>query len=77
MRSARPDDTERRFDMLAPFRFRQLGENQRQLDVLKRGEHGDQVVHLEDEAHVPRAPLRQLAAGHVGDLIAVDRNAAG
>jgi hypothetical protein len=37
-------------------------EQQRQLDVLERGEHRDQVVELEDEADRARAPLRELAA---------------
>ena len=32
------------------------GEQQGQLHVAEGGEHGDQVVHLEDEAHVPGAP---------------------
>ena len=48
-------------DVAAPSRraraarfFESLREQQRQLDVLERGEHRDQVVHLEDEADVAR-----------------------
>jgi hypothetical protein len=56
--------------MLATFGFGEFGQQQGQFDVLERGEHGDEVVHLEDEADVARAPVGQLAAGHVRDLIA-------
>src|SRR5260370_28610486 len=34
---------------------------QRQLDVLERGQHGNQVVQLKDEPDMPRAPGRQRA----------------
>ena len=44
--------------------------SKRQFDVLKRGQHRDEVVHLEDETDVARAPVGQLAAGHVRDFIA-------
>src|SRR5262249_13199828 len=72
---AESDDTERSLDVLAAIGFRQLGEEQRQLHVLKRGEHRDQVVHLEDEADVASAPLCELVGGHMGDLVAGDRDA--
>ena len=71
------DDAESGFDVLAAFGLGELGEQQRQLDVLKGGEHGNQVVHLEDEADVARAPLGELAGGHVGDFVAGDGDAAG
>ncbi len=38
---------------------RQLRQQQRQLDVARRGQHRQQVVQLEDEADVPRAPGRR------------------
>src|SRR5262249_16252419 len=49
---------------------RELCEQQRKLDVLERSKHWNQVVHLEDKADVARAPLGELAGGHVRDLIA-------
>ena len=70
------DDSEGSLDVLAALGFRELGQQQRQLDVLKRSEHGNQVVHLENESDMARAPLGELAAGHVRDLVAGDGNAA-
>src|SRR5258706_73795 len=64
------DDAKRGFDVLAAFGFGELGEQQRQLDVLECGEHGNEVVHLEDETDVARAPLRELIGGHVRDFVA-------
>ena len=61
--------------MPARFRrsdFRQLGEQQRQLDVLLGRQHGQKVVELEHEPDVLRAPLRQLAAAQRADGHAVD-----
>ena len=71
------DDAERGFNVLAPLGFGELGEEQRQLDVLKGREHGDEVVHLEDEADVACAPLGELTGGHVRDFVASDGDAAG
>ena len=69
------DDLERdRRARLRRSRLRQLREQQRQLDVALGGQHRQQVVELEDEADVLRAPLRQRAAAerrsisHAGDL---------
>ena len=53
-------------------RLRQLGQQQRQLDVALGGEHRQQVVELEDEADVLRAPARQLAARQRADVRAAD-----
>src|SRR5438445_6843070 len=66
---AQPHDRQRRLDVTPALRLRQAGQQERQLRVLEGGEHGDQVVHLEDEPHVARSPGRQLAGGHVGDLV--------
>ena len=63
--------------MLAALGFRETCEQQREFDVLVRRQHRDEVVHLEDEPDVPGAPLCQLAARHVGDLVARDGNGAG
>ena len=68
-----PDDLQRDARPLSPLRLRQLRQQQRQLDVLLGRQHRQQVVELEDEPDVLRAPLRQLAAaeradGHAADL---------
>src|SRR5215470_10439360 len=65
------DNVQRCLDVLAPFRLGELGEQQRQLDILKRGKNRNQVVHLKDEAYVPGPPLRERAARHVGDFVSV------
>src|SRR5580704_13486478 len=69
-------DSESSFHVLTPLGFRELGEEQRQLHVLKRREHGDQVVHLKNKSDVASAPFGELAAGHVGDFVAGDSDAA-
>src|SRR5205814_6058268 len=63
---AEGDDAERRYHVIAALRLREIRQEQRQLHVLERGEHRDEVVQLEDEADVARAPggersLRQAA----------------
>jgi hypothetical protein len=62
--------------VLAPLGLRELGQQQRKFDVLERRQHRNQVVHLKNESHVPRAPLRQFARRHVRDFIAVHGDAA-
>src|SRR5260370_39639864 len=54
------DDAERGFDVLAAIGSRELGEQKRELDVLESGEHGNEVVHLNDENEVARTSLREL-----------------
>ena len=46
------DHAQRRLRALLALGREQLGEQERQLDVLERGEHRHQVVRLEDEADV-------------------------
>src|SRR5260370_6535157 len=70
------DDAKRGFDMLAAMGFRELGEQKRELDVLESGEDRNEVVHLKDEADVTGAPLGELVAGHVSNLVAGNGNAA-
>src|SRR6266851_6997229 len=70
------DDGESGFHVLAALRLGKLGQEQRKLDVLKRREHGDEVVHLENKTDVAGAPLRQLAARHVRNFVTVDGDAA-
>src|SRR5690606_5029730 len=50
----------------------QVGQQQRQLDVALRAEHRHQVVELEHVADVLAAPVRQAAAAHGVDALAVD-----
>jgi len=58
------------------FGLGEFGEQQRQLNILERSEHGNQVVHLEDEAYVTRAPLGKFTARHVRNFVAGDGDAA-
>ncbi len=51
---------QRRADIGAALRLRQIGEQQRQLHILLGGQQGHQVVELEHEADVARAPAREL-----------------
>ena len=70
-----PDQRERGLDALAPIAARQRRQQQRQLDVLERGEHRHQVVELEDEADVRRAPRGELRLGELRDVDAGDVDA--
>src|SRR2546430_708277 len=70
------DDSESGFDVLAALRTRKLRQKQWKFDVLIGGEHGNEVVHLEDETDVAGAPVRELTAGHVSDLVAIHGDAA-
>ena len=49
----------------------QLGEEQGQFHVLKGREDRDQLVELEDEAHVGGPPIGQLGLGEPGQIDAV------
>src|SRR5260370_26777246 len=71
------DDAQCGFHVLATLRLREFGQQQRQLDVLKRSEHWNEVVHLENKTNMAGAPLRQLTAGQVRNFVAVDGDAAG
>jgi hypothetical protein len=57
--------------------FGKLRKQQRQLDVLKRGQNGDEVIHLKNEADVARSPCRQFTRRHVRDFIAGHRDRSG
>ncbi len=62
-------DLERGQRPLPPLGLREMGEQERQLHVLGGGEHRDEVVELEDEAHVVAAEAGELGLaepGHVG-----------
>lgn len=66
----KPDDGKCVFDLLAAFGFRERREHEREFDVLVGGEHGDEVVELEDEADVVGAPFRELRFAHCADVVA-------
>src|SRR5215469_2983605 len=67
-----PHDLERDGDVLAALRGRELGEQQRQLDVAFGGEHRHEVVELEDEADVVGAPVRERSARELVDAAIAD-----
>ena len=66
-------------DVDAPFalRFGEWRQEQRQLDVLRRRQHGHQVVELEDEPDVARPPRGAGALAHPADLLAGHSNRSG
>ena len=72
----RSDNRQRSFNVRAAFGLRELGQQQRQFHVLERREHRNEVVHLEDKPDMPGPPFRELSGGHVGDLVAGDRDTA-
>src|SRR5579864_107116 len=69
------DHRECRLHVLAALRAGEFGQKQRKLDVLISRENGNEVIHLENESHVPRPPVRELAPGHMRDFVAVHGDA--
>ena len=67
---------ERGQHMRVALAAREPCQQQRQLDVLERGQHRHQVVELEDEADVRGAPVGELAFAQRGDVDAADLDAA-
>ena len=67
-----PDRAERDLGTPAPLGARQIRQQQRQLDVLDRAQHRDQVVELEDEPDVARAPCRERVLVETGERLARD-----
>ncbi|KAG1081628.1 hypothetical protein G6F40_015417 [Rhizopus arrhizus] len=70
------DQGQRDLRIALALRGVEVGQQQRQLDVLLRGQHRHQVVELEHEADVVAAPGRQLAAAHLVDALAFDADLA-
>src|SRR5882757_8717762 len=62
--------------MFAALGLPKLREQQRKLPVLKRRQHRNQVVHLEDKSNVSRTPFRKAACRHVRDFVPGHRDAA-
>ena len=69
---AQADQLQCDFGIALALRAGQAGQQQRQLDVALRGQHRHQVVELEHVADVLAAPVRELAALHRVDALAVD-----
>src|SRR5215212_4804954 len=67
-----PDHLQRRRRPSARLFGLRAGYQERQLDVLDRGEDRDQVVGLEDEAHLLRPEACALPVGHARDGLALD-----
>ena len=72
-----PDNLQGKLSTLAAFAATEVGQQQRQLDVLACGQYRQQVVELEDKADVRRAPVRQLPVRHAGEFDTADFDAAG
>ena len=68
---AQIDSLERFEGALAPLRRRDAGEHHRELDVLERGEAGDEMEELEHETDVTLAELGELGFVEPRDLAAV------
>ena len=70
------DHLERGLDVLAPLLAVEPGQQQRQLDVLRRGQHRHQIVELEDEADIGGAKARELALRQPVDALPGDMDLA-
>jgi hypothetical protein len=64
------DDLESGLDMLAALLLAELGQQQRQLDVLRRRQHRHQVVELKHEADAGRAPAGEFVLAQPVDALA-------
>ena len=70
---AEPDPVEHGEGPVASLPGTDAGHEQRQLDVLGRGEDRDEVEALEDEPHAPGPVLGAAGVGHAVEVLAVDR----
>src|SRR5712671_823384 len=70
------DDGEGGFDVFPAFGFGEMGEQQGQLNISLRGEHGKKIVELEYETDMTRAPGGQLAIGQFVHAFAGDADGA-
>ena len=64
------DQLQRRHHVIAPLLRIQLGQQQRQLHVLKRGQHRDQIERLEHVPDVLVPPARRLRIVEAEDVLA-------
>src|SRR5487761_2096617 len=71
------DELEGSLDALAALGARQRRQLQRQLDVAERRQHRHQVVELEDESDVHRAPQREIGVREARDVDAADADLPG
>src|SRR6266850_1590206 len=72
----KPHDLQGNRDILLALRRGELGQQQRQFDIALRAQHRHQVVELEHEADVVRAPVCELAAGKLVNAAAADADLA-
>ena len=72
----RPTTLSAAFDVFSALGLGEMREQQRQLDVALGGERRQQIVELEHEPDVPRAPGGELAVGELVDAIAADLHGA-
>jgi hypothetical protein len=72
-----PDHGKRGVNALGALLAVQFGEQQRQFDVLRRGQHRHQIIELEDEADIGGAPGGEFALGETIDALVGHRNLAG
>ncbi len=66
------DERQGNVDALAPLTTGKIRKQQRQLDVFERREHWHEIVELEDEPDMRRAPCREIALGQTRDVDAAD-----
>jgi hypothetical protein len=69
-----PDERECDHRVLAPLGGGEVRQQKRELDVLPRRQYRQEVVELEHEADVLRAPARELAARQLVDALAADQD---
>ena len=69
---AEPDLAQDCLSPVAPLRRRDLLEKHHELDVLQRGEHGHEIVRLEDEPDPVAPDIGQARLRQVGELPVFD-----
>ena len=77
MRGLETDRGERLVDAAAPLDAPDAAEEERQLDVPRRGQARHQMEELEDEADLLAADAGELLVGERADLVAVETVGAG
>ena len=71
------DHFQRQEGALASLALAHVLQQQRQFDVLERRQHRHQIVELEDEADVARAPVGEFGFVELADILAGDDQLAG
>src|SRR5262245_31252653 len=71
-----PDQVQRRRRVLHTLALLQIGQLQRQFDVLESGHHRDQVEGLKDESDMLISPMRHLAVAQAAQVLPEHENLA-